>query len=144
MECSVGSSKHLQTRRFLDTLKQYLIDVRTMIVQLHRQANERPRPLEPSSPRQKNARLPGKNTNQLVDGAAQRAEERKPERKGSLLKKTGSEVHVLTLNGEGSEEEDVDLDLVTSGYSFFDSGDVEVLNPQRRRPVVGEYLLTTI
>jgi len=141
MECSVGSSKHLQTRRFLDTIKQYFVDVRTMIVQLHRQANERPRPLEPSSPRQKQARLQSKQTNQLVDSAPQKAEERKPERKVSL-KRTGSEVRVLNWNGEGSEEEDddIDLDLVTSGYSFFDSGDVEVLNPQRRRPLVGEHL----
>jgi carnitine O-acetyltransferase len=138
MECSVGSSKHLQTRRFLDTLKQYLLDVRMMIIQLHRQANERPQPLEPSSPRQKNARLQSKQTNQLVDGAAQEAEERKGERKRSLLKKAGSQVHVPNMNGEESEDE-VDFDLLTSGYSFFDSGDVEVLNPQRRRPLVGEY-----
>ncbi|PPR07072.1 hypothetical protein CVT24_010973 [Panaeolus cyanescens] len=39
-----ASSKHLQTRRFLDTLKGYLLDVQRVLVQLHRSANERPAP----------------------------------------------------------------------------------------------------
>lgn len=39
-----ASSKHLQTRRFLDTLESYLIDVQKMILQIYRQANERPAP----------------------------------------------------------------------------------------------------
>lgn len=39
-----ASSKHLQTRRFLDTLAGYLHDVRGMIIQLHRAANEPPKP----------------------------------------------------------------------------------------------------
>ncbi|KAK7035989.1 carn-acyltransf domain-containing protein [Favolaschia claudopus] len=39
-----ASSKHLQTRRFLDTLKGYLHDVQRILVQLHRDANERPAP----------------------------------------------------------------------------------------------------
>ncbi|EEB91397.1 hypothetical protein MPER_10246 [Moniliophthora perniciosa FA553] len=39
-----ASSKHLQTRRFLDTLKGYLYDVQRMIIQLHRAANEPPKP----------------------------------------------------------------------------------------------------
>jgi carnitine O-acetyltransferase len=38
----VASSKHLQTRRYLDTLRAYLLDAQRMIIQLHRQANERP------------------------------------------------------------------------------------------------------
>lgn len=36
-----ATSKHLQTRRYLDTLSSYLIDVQQMILQIHRQANER-------------------------------------------------------------------------------------------------------
>ncbi|KAF9265981.1 acyltransferase ChoActase/COT/CPT [Marasmius fiardii PR-910] len=39
-----ASSKHLQTRRFLDTLKGYLYDVQRMIIQLHRAVNEPPAP----------------------------------------------------------------------------------------------------
>lgn len=41
---SCASSKHLQTRRFLDTLHGYLLDVQRMLIQLHREANERPAP----------------------------------------------------------------------------------------------------
>ena len=35
------SSKHLQTRRLLHTLQSYLLEVRSMLVQLWREANER-------------------------------------------------------------------------------------------------------
>lgn len=38
----MASSKHRQTRRFLDTLTAYLLDAQRMIIKLHRQANERP------------------------------------------------------------------------------------------------------
>lgn len=41
---SVASSKHLQTRRFLDTLKGYLYDMQRILIQLHRAANERSAP----------------------------------------------------------------------------------------------------
>ncbi|KAF8734289.1 hypothetical protein AX14_003458 [Amanita brunnescens Koide BX004] len=40
----VASSKHLQTRRFLDTLQGYLHEIQRILVQLHRSANERPAP----------------------------------------------------------------------------------------------------
>ncbi|KAG8708043.1 hypothetical protein FRC08_000137 [Ceratobasidium sp. 394] len=36
-----ATSKHLQTRRYLDTLSSYLKDVQQMVLQIHRQANER-------------------------------------------------------------------------------------------------------
>ena len=39
-----ASSKHLQTRRYLDTLQGYLIDTQKLILQIYRQANERPAP----------------------------------------------------------------------------------------------------
>ncbi|KAK1225439.1 carnitine O-acetyltransferase yat1 [Marasmius sp. AFHP31] len=39
-----ASSKHLQTRRFLDTIKGYLLDIQKMVIQLHRAANEPPPP----------------------------------------------------------------------------------------------------
>jgi carnitine O-acetyltransferase len=38
------ASKHLQTRRFLDTLQGYLLDVQRMLVQLYLSANEEPTP----------------------------------------------------------------------------------------------------
>ncbi|KAF5379902.1 hypothetical protein D9757_007181 [Collybiopsis confluens] len=39
-----ASSKHLQTRRFLDTLKGYLLDIQRMLIRLHREANAPPSP----------------------------------------------------------------------------------------------------
>ncbi|KAF4614747.1 hypothetical protein D9613_003408 [Agrocybe pediades] len=39
-----ASSKHLQTRRFLDTLQGYLLDMQRLLIQLHRSANQRPAP----------------------------------------------------------------------------------------------------
>jgi carnitine O-acetyltransferase len=39
-----ASSKHLQTRRYLDTLQGYLHDIQRLLIQLHREANERPAP----------------------------------------------------------------------------------------------------
>jgi carnitine O-acetyltransferase len=39
-----ASSKHLQTRRFLDTVQGYLLDIQRMLIQLHRSANQRPAP----------------------------------------------------------------------------------------------------
>lgn len=41
---SVAASKHLQTRRFLDTLQSYLYEIQRILIQLHRSANERPAP----------------------------------------------------------------------------------------------------
>uniref|UniRef100_A0A8H7Y459 Choline/carnitine acyltransferase domain-containing protein n=1 Tax=Psilocybe cubensis TaxID=181762 RepID=A0A8H7Y459_PSICU len=39
-----ASSKHLQTRRFLDTLQGYLLEIQRQLIQLHRSANQRPAP----------------------------------------------------------------------------------------------------
>ncbi|EDR11160.1 uncharacterized protein LACBIDRAFT_189447 [Laccaria bicolor S238N-H82] len=39
-----ASSKHLQTRRFLNTLQGYLYDIQRILIQLHRSANENPAP----------------------------------------------------------------------------------------------------
>jgi len=41
---SCASSKHLQTRRFLDTLQGYLYEIQRILVQLHKAANARPAP----------------------------------------------------------------------------------------------------
>ncbi|KIK54537.1 hypothetical protein GYMLUDRAFT_48663 [Collybiopsis luxurians FD-317 M1] len=39
-----ASSKHLQTRRFLDTLQGYLLEIQRILIHLHRAANEPPSP----------------------------------------------------------------------------------------------------
>ncbi|KAH9912469.1 acyltransferase ChoActase/COT/CPT [Epithele typhae] len=39
-----ASSKHLQTRRFLDTLQGYLLDIQRILIQLHLAANQRAEP----------------------------------------------------------------------------------------------------
>ena len=44
LHTSCASSKHLQTRRFLDTLQGYLLDIQRLLIQLHRSANERAAP----------------------------------------------------------------------------------------------------
>ncbi|KAF9809373.1 hypothetical protein IEO21_07414 [Rhodonia placenta] len=90
-----ASSKHLQTRRFLDTLEGYLLDVQRILVQLHLSANPRAEP--------------------FVDHS------------GVLRdSKTGR-----PINGQGHGYEDGDT---MYGYSFFDSGDVELLGRRKRMP----------
>ena len=37
-----ASSKHLQTRRYLDTLRAYLLEAQRILLQLHREANAKP------------------------------------------------------------------------------------------------------
>ncbi|KAH7907585.1 carnitine acetyl transferase [Hygrophoropsis aurantiaca] len=96
----VASSKHLQTRRFLDTLQGYLLDVQRILVQLYLSANERPAP--------------------FVDHAG-------------ILRdsKTGRPIngHANASDEEGSDYEDT-----MPGYSFFDSGDMELLGGRKRSP----------
>jgi len=41
---SCASSKHFQTRRFLDTLQGYFYEIQRILVQLHKAANARPAP----------------------------------------------------------------------------------------------------
>ncbi|THH28350.1 hypothetical protein EUX98_g5849 [Antrodiella citrinella] len=95
-----ASSKHLQTRRFLDTLASYLKDVQRILIQLHLSANQRPEP--------------------FVDHA------------GTLRdSKTGR-----PINGRISPDKDdrgyaEDDSYTVPGYSFFDSGDVELLGRRR-------------
>lgn len=92
-----ASSKHLQTRRFLDTLKGYLLDIQRVLVELHLSANPRPEP--------------------FVDHA------------GVLRdSKTGR-----PINGHAHSHDEYD-DVTMPGYSFFDSGDVELLGRRKRMP----------
>lgn len=91
-----ASSKHLQTRRFLDTLQSYLCDIQRLLIQVHRSANERPAP--------------------FVDHLG-------------ILRdsKTGRPINGY-LSDEGEEVEDIAM----PGYSFFDSGDVELLRRRKK------------
>jgi len=41
---SCASSKHLQTRRYLDTLQGYLLDIQRILVAIHLEANAHPAP----------------------------------------------------------------------------------------------------
>jgi len=65
-----ASSKHLQTRRFLDTLKGYLHDVQKMITHIYRQANERQAPFVDHSGTLRDSKtgLPIKAINGVGDG----------------------------------------------------------------------------
>ncbi|KAG1720928.1 carnitine acetyl transferase [Suillus lakei] len=96
----VASSKHLQTRRFLDTLQGYLLEVQRTLIQLHRSANERPAP--------------------FVDHAG-------------ILRdsKTGRPING---HGYGSDESGSDYEDTMPGYSFFDSGDIDLLGRRKRSP----------
>jgi carnitine O-acetyltransferase len=94
-----ASSKHLQTRRFLDTLQGYLSDIQRILVAIHLEANARPAP--------------------FVDHAG-------------ILRdsKTGR-----PINGHATDdpEDDADEELMP-GYSFFDSGDIELLGRRKKAP----------
>ncbi|KAJ7490953.1 acyltransferase ChoActase/COT/CPT [Mycena latifolia] len=92
-----ASSKHLQTRRFLDTLKGYLHDVQRILIQLHRDANERAAPFVDHS-----GILRDSKTGRAINGSADAA----------------------------SAEEEIEL----PGYSFFDSGDVQLLGQRKPTP----------
>ncbi|KAG1719230.1 acyltransferase ChoActase/COT/CPT [Suillus occidentalis] len=89
----VASSKHLQTRRFLDTLQGYLLEVQRILIQLHRSANERLHHL--------------------------------------LITRTGRPING---HGYGSDESGSDYEDTMPGYSFFDSGDIDLLGRRKRSP----------
>ncbi|KAG6889150.1 hypothetical protein C0995_003326 [Termitomyces sp. Mi166 len=100
-----ASSKHLQTRRFLDTLQAYLFDIQRLLIQLHLSANERPAP--------------------FVDHL------------GVLRdSKTGRPIHGNTVEADDDTEE-----YAMPGYSFFDSGDLEIWGQRKReRSDVGKVI----
>lgn len=104
-----ASSKHLQTRRYLDTLQGYLLDVQRMIVQLHKQANERPKP--------------------FVDHAGVLRDAR-----------TGVPIAGAAYNDDDEAREGEDIDGGMTGYSFFDSGDVDLVKRRRGIRIVGKPL----
>lgn len=96
----VASSKHLQTRRFLDTLQGYLLEVQRILIQLHRSANERPAPFVDHS-----GILRDSKTGRPING-----------------------------HDHGSDESGSDYGDTMPSYSFFDSGDIELLGRHKRSP----------
>lgn len=69
-----ASSKHLQTRRFLDTLQSYLFDIQQVLVQLHREANEKSAPFVDHS-----GVLRDSKTGRRINGQGTKAEEEEEE-----------------------------------------------------------------
>ncbi|KAI1785469.1 acyltransferase ChoActase/COT/CPT [Ganoderma leucocontextum] len=97
-----ASSKHLQTRRFLDTLQSYLLDIQRILVQLHLSANQRPEPFVDHQ-----GVLRDSKTGRPINGH-----------------RHGNSVDTVSL----------DEDNMMMGYSFFDSGDIEMLGRKKNRP----------
>jgi len=90
-----ASSKHLQTRRFLDTLQNYLVEIQKMITHLHRAANE-----------QTMFRYEGSDVGvKQLNGP----------------KRVPSTKVVVSVAEEEVVEEAEDDDVFSHGYSFFDS-----------------------
>jgi len=92
-----ASSKHLQTRRFLDTLQNYLGEVQKMVMHLYRAANERPKFLDEAS---------GVGARQI---------------KGPRRVPSTPVIVVSGAIDEEEEEADKEDEVVSHGYSFFDS-----------------------
>ncbi|KIK90875.1 hypothetical protein PAXRUDRAFT_831305 [Paxillus rubicundulus Ve08.2h10] len=95
----VASSKHLQTRRYLDTLQSYLFEVQRILVQHYLSANERPAPFVDHS-----GILRDSKTGRPINGSD---------------------------DGDGASD---GYDDTMTGYSFFDSGDMELLGGRKRSP----------
>lgn len=117
---SCASSKHLQTRRFLDTLQGFLLDIQRTVIHLHRAANERPSPFVDHSGVLRDAR-----TGRPINGRVLDDEE---EDEIALRKSTYLVFIVLYFCLTTWL-----LLCVLAGYSFFGSGDVEKILGQRKR-----------
>ncbi|KAI0028481.1 carnitine acetyl transferase [Vararia minispora EC-137] len=99
-----AASKHLQTRRFLDTLASYLLDVQRILVQLVRAANERPEPFVDHAGILRDA----KTGRPVYNSVPSRA-------------------------GSSDAVEDLEEEAAISGYSYFDSNDVGLVARTRPR-----------
>ena len=153
---SCASSKHLQTRRFLDTLQGYLYEIQRILVQLHRAANARPAPfvdhlgiLRDSKTGRRIIGIAYENGSEenLAEGT-----EEIPMREYILcLMMMACIFRVVYLTGPfwfnrfliPNQHAYPPLFHVV-GYSFFDSGEVELLGRRRKKSPyadVGEQVL---
>ncbi|KZT56722.1 acyltransferase ChoActase/COT/CPT [Calocera cornea HHB12733] len=112
-----AATKHLQTRRWLETLRSYLLEAQRMIIHIYRAANER--------------------AGSFVDhsGVLRDARTGEPISIGSLSVDT----HVRGPPDEDKTPGSVtpNDDMMTTGYSFFDSGEVDLLARPRKRSAYG-------
>ena len=125
------SSKHLQTRRLLSTLQAYLLEVRGMLVQLWREANERPTEAFMDHT--------GVLRDARTGSAIGNEEEGKDDREEMREYPTQFSYVDFTV---GSFSCGVDDYVLVGGFGFFDVGTQEVApQARRRRPhQVGEYI----
>lgn len=132
-----ASSKHLQTRRFLDTLKGYLFDVQRILIQLHLSANERSEPFVDHA-----GILRDSKTGRPINGRVS------PDGVESAYgdENTVREYRIVFIIAGGNSVTHAFVCVAAAGYSFFDSGDVELLG-RRRVPAyysTGKILFATI
>lgn len=106
----MASSKHLQTRRFLDTLQGYLKDIQRILVQIHLEANARPAPFVDHA-----GILRDSKTGRPINGHAS-----DDESDDGLMRTSMTKIVQLVT------------DMISAGYSFFDSGDIELLGDRKR------------
>ncbi|CUA69616.1 carnitine O-acetyltransferase [Rhizoctonia solani] len=113
-----ATSKHLQTRRYLDTLSSYLLDVQQLILQIHRAANER--------------------AGNFVDHSGVLRDSKT----GKVIAHLNAQTPVQTPGQTpGPNTLELEEDASTSGYSFFDSVEVQKLARRRQRnTAVGKVL----
>jgi carnitine O-acetyltransferase len=115
------SSKHLQTRRLLNTLQAYLLEVRLILVQLWKEANEKPEAFMDHAGVWRDAR-----TGEAITGSGEDEEDEMCE-SGEL----GASCQNRSLISGG----------LVSGFGFFDVGAQEVApQSKRRRPPIGKTL----
>jgi carnitine O-acetyltransferase len=120
-ECanSVASSKHLQTRRFLDTLQGHLLEVQRILIQLHRSANERPAPFADHAGILRDAK-----TGQPINGHRYWSDKSGSDYEGTMRESISHAQLFISLLKH----------LFLAGYSFFDSGDIDLLRRRKRSP----------
>jgi carnitine O-acetyltransferase len=115
-----ASSKHLQTRRFLDTLQSYLQDAQRLLVQLHLAANPAAEPFVDHAGVLRDSR-----TGRPING------------RGSPEAKDEYDTDMIRTSPSRSRRVGGGVLMVSrglAGYSFFDSGDVDLLGRRKRAP----------
>jgi carnitine O-acetyltransferase len=115
-----AASKHLQTRRFLDTLQGYLEEVQRVLVALVRAANERPEPFIDHA-----GILRDSKTGQRIDGSVLVSDEE--EEVVDSMRASFLRLFPFLVFRKWD-----DL-FSTATYSFFDSYDVELVGRTRKR-----------
>lgn len=113
---SCASSKHLQTRRFLDTLQGYLLDIQRLLIQIHNSANERPAPFVDHL-----GILRDSKTGRPINGSDSIEEEIEV-----AMREFDFSIFWMIWNKRLTI-----FICVLAGYSFFDSGEVALLGRKK-------------